>query len=126
MTQLQFFQAMLCYVKKTERSLMVMENTCYFLVHFLFYNDLLKVRVLPHWLRYIGFLYFLQESVNFSLRVEAFFSECQPKGPYYKSKLDLKSNWSEILPVNCRFVCVIISFLFSLKVRLKKIKFVLP
>jgi len=27
------------------------------------------------------------------------------KGPYYKSKLELKSNSSEILPVNCKFIC---------------------
>jgi len=26
-------------------------------------------------------------------------------GPYYKSKLALKSNSSKILPVNCKFVC---------------------
>jgi len=25
-------------------------------------------------------------------------------GPYYKSKLELKSNSSEILPVNCKFI----------------------
>jgi len=25
-------------------------------------------------------------------------------GPYYKSKLELKSNSSEILPVNCTFI----------------------
>jgi len=27
-------------------------------------------------------------------------------GPYNKSKLELKSNLSEILPVNCKFICV--------------------
>jgi len=27
------------------------------------------------------------------------------KRPYYKSKLELKSNSSEILPVNCKFIC---------------------
>jgi len=32
-------------------------------------------------------------------------------GPYYKSKLELKSNSSEILPVNCKFIFVNI-FLF--------------
>jgi len=26
-------------------------------------------------------------------------------GPYYKSKLELKSISSEILPVNCKFIC---------------------
>jgi len=26
-------------------------------------------------------------------------------GPYYKRKLELKSNSSEILPVNCMFIC---------------------
>jgi len=26
-------------------------------------------------------------------------------GQYYKSKLELKSNSSEILPVNCKFIC---------------------
>jgi len=26
--------------------------------------------------------------------------------PYYESKLELKSNSSEILPVNCKFICV--------------------
>jgi len=26
-------------------------------------------------------------------------------GLYYKSKLELKSNWSKILPVNCKFIC---------------------
>jgi len=25
--------------------------------------------------------------------------------PYYKSKLELKSNSNEILPVNCKFIC---------------------
>jgi len=43
-------------------------------------------------------------------------------GPYYKSKLELKSKLSEILPVNCKFICVHI-FLFALKVRLKNLKF---
>jgi len=28
------------------------------------------------------------------------------KGPYFKSNLELKSNSSEILPVNCKFICV--------------------
>jgi len=32
-------------------------------------------------------------------------------GPYYKSKLELKSNSSEILPVNCKFICVYIILL---------------
>jgi len=26
-------------------------------------------------------------------------------GPYYKSKFELKSNSSEILPVNCKIIC---------------------
>jgi len=43
-------------------------------------------------------------------------------GPYYKSKLELKSNLSEIFPVNCKFIRVHI-FLFVLKVRNKKLKF---
>jgi len=36
-------------------------------------------------------------------------------GPYYKSKLELKSNSSEILPVNCNcnFICVRIFFVES-------------
>jgi len=33
------------------------------------------------------------------------FSYKQSKGPYYKSKLELKSNSSEILPVSCKFIC---------------------
>jgi len=32
-------------------------------------------------------------------------------GPYYKSKLELKSNLNEILPVNRKFICIHI-FLF--------------
>jgi len=44
------------------------------------------------------------------------------RGPYYKSKLELKSNSNDILPVNCKFICVHI-FLFALKVRLKNLKF---
>jgi len=36
-------------------------------------------------------------------------------GPYYKSKLELKSNSSEILPVNCKFVIL-------LQLKLKKLK----
>jgi len=28
------------------------------------------------------------------------------KGPYYESKLELKSNSSEILPVNCKSICI--------------------
>jgi len=43
-------------------------------------------------------------------------------GLYYKSKLELKSNWSEILPVNCKFICVQY-FFFALKVRLTNLKF---
>jgi len=39
-------------------------------------------------------------------------------GPYFKSKLELKSNSCEILPVDCKFICVHI-FFFALKVRLK-------
>jgi len=27
------------------------------------------------------------------------------QGPYYKSELELKLNSSEILPVNCKFIC---------------------
>jgi len=34
-------------------------------------------------------------------------------GPYYKSKLELKSNLSETLPVNCKFICVYIFFFAS-------------
>jgi len=41
---------------------------------------------------------------------------------YYKSKFELKSNSSEILPVNCKFICIRI-FFFALKVRLKNLKF---
>jgi len=43
-------------------------------------------------------------------------------GSYYKSKLELKSNSSKILPVNFKFTCIHI-FLFALKVRLKDLKF---
>jgi len=43
-------------------------------------------------------------------------------GPYYKSKLQLKSNLSKILPANCKFICVHI-FLFVLIVRLEDLKF---
>jgi len=39
---------------------------------------------------------------------------------YYKSKLELKSNSSEILPVNCKFISVRIFFV--LKVRLTDLK----
>jgi len=39
-----------------------------------------------------------------------------------KANLKLKSNSSEILPVNCKFFGVHI-FLFALKVRLKELKF---
>jgi len=35
----------------------------------------------------------------------------QLREPYYKSKIELKSNSSEILPVNCKFIDVQI-FLF--------------
>jgi len=42
-------------------------------------------------------------------------------GPYYKSKLELKSNSNEILPVAS--LSVLISFLFVLKVKLKDLKF---
>jgi len=31
--------------------------------------------------------------------------EKRNNGPYYKSKLELKSNSSESLPVNCKFIC---------------------
>jgi len=30
----------------------------------------------------------------------------EDKGPYYKSELELKSNSNEILPVNCKLICV--------------------
>jgi len=43
-------------------------------------------------------------------------------GPYYKSKLELKSNSSEIFPINCMCICVHI-FIFALKVRLTDLKF---
>jgi len=39
-----------------------------------------------------------------------------------KSKLELKSNSSKLLLVNCKYICVRI-FLFVLKVRLKDLKF---
>jgi len=42
--------------------------------------------------------------------------------PYYKSKLELKVNSSEILSVNCKFICVHF-FLFLLQVRFKDLKF---
>jgi len=38
-------------------------------------------------------------------------------GSYYKSKLDLKSNLSEILPINCKFICVQI-FLFCAEIQI--------
>jgi len=41
-------------------------------------------------------------------------------GPRYKSKLELKSNSSKILPVNCKIICVHI-FFFVLKVGLKNL-----
>jgi len=31
--------------------------------------------------------------------------EIKDLGPYYKSELKLKSNSSEILPINCKFIC---------------------
>jgi len=41
---------------------------------------------------------------------------------YYKIKLEMKSNSSEILPANCKFfLCLYLSF-FALKVRLKSLK----
>jgi len=40
----------------------------------------------------------------------------------YKIKLELKSNLSEILPVNFKFTCPHI-YLFALKARLKDLKF---
>jgi len=40
---------------------------------------------------------------------------------YYKSKLELKSNLSKLLPVDSKYICVRI--FFSLKVRLKDLKF---
>jgi len=43
-------------------------------------------------------------------------------GAYYKSKLELKSNSSEILPVNCKFVRVRI-FLFCAESLTKNLKF---
>jgi len=43
-------------------------------------------------------------------------------GPYYKSKLELKSNSSEILTVTYNFIYVHI-FFFALKVRLKDLTF---
>jgi len=42
--------------------------------------------------------------------------------PFYKSKLELKSNLSEIFPVNCKFISIHI-FIFVLKVKLKDLKF---
>jgi len=33
------------------------------------------------------------------------FSNTTDLGPYYKSKLELKSNSSKILPVNYKFIC---------------------
>jgi len=42
-------------------------------------------------------------------------------GLYYKSKLELKSNLSKILPVNYKFICA--HFFFVLKIRLKDLKF---
>jgi len=38
------------------------------------------------------------------------------EGPYFNSKLELKSNLNEIFPVNCKFICCYI--FFALKVRL--------
>jgi len=45
-------------------------------------------------------------------------------GPYYKCKLEMKSNSSEILPVTCRFICMCsyLSFL-RWKLDLKDLKF---
>jgi len=37
-------------------------------------------------------------------------------GPYYKSELELKSNSSEILPVNCKIICI------RLQLKLTKLK----
>jgi len=41
---------------------------------------------------------------------------------YYLNKLELKSNLSEILPVNCKFISFHI-FIFALKVRFMDLKF---
>jgi len=54
--------------------------------------------------------------------VLGFTSNVYHQGPYYKNKLELKSNSSESLPVSCKFICVHI-FPFMLKVRLKNHKF---
>jgi len=50
------------------------------------------------------------------------FSYQENNGPYYKSKLKLKTNSSEIFPVNCKFIWVHI-FLFYVRLRLKDLKF---
>jgi len=39
------------------------------------------------------------------------FSAVSEYGPYYKSSLELKSNSNEILPVNCKFLFLYLSFL---------------
>jgi len=52
---------------------------------------------------------------------EPMLAPSRDSGPYYKRKLELKSNSSEVLPVN-RMFCVHI-FLFALKVRLKNFKY---
>jgi len=43
-------------------------------------------------------------------------------GPYYKSKVELKSNSSEILPVNCKFICDSMLQLKLTKLMLKVLK----
>jgi len=43
-------------------------------------------------------------------------------GRFIYANLSQKLNSSEILPVNCKFICIHI-FLFALKVRLKDLKF---
>jgi len=48
-------------------------------------------------------------------------SNCN-QGSYYKIKLELKSNLSEILPVNYKFICIRF-FLFALNISLKDLKF---
>jgi len=42
--------------------------------------------------------------------------------PYYKSKLELKSNSNEILPVNCKFTCDSILQLKLTKLKLEVLK----
>jgi len=58
--------------------------------------------------------YFKESKMRYAIFIRAVLIQKLRFGSYYKSKLELKLNSSEILPVNCKFICVHI-FLFCAK-----------